>query len=74
MRTLRIFYVVLLSSVLVMMFKHSFASETAKERITWESDHGAALKRAVKEKKLIVLDLFATWCGPCKMIPGRFCL
>ena len=27
-----------------------------------------ALKKAKKEKKLIFLDAYAVWCGPCKMM------
>lgn len=33
---------------------------------TWEQ----ALQKSVIEKKPIFLDIYATWCGPCKMLMG----
>ncbi|CAJ2512209.1 Uu.00g052240.m01.CDS01 [Anthostomella pinea] len=27
-----------------------------------------AFKQAVKDNKIVMLDCFATWCGPCKAI------
>ena len=34
---------------------------------TWQQ----ALDQAKKENKLIFLDLYASWCGPCKMLKSR---
>ncbi|MBE0663326.1 MAG: thioredoxin family protein [Bacteroidales bacterium] len=34
---------------------------------TWEE----ALQRAKKENKLIFLDVYATWCGPCKKLNAQ---
>jgi thiol:disulfide interchange protein len=33
-----------------------------------EQDWDKALKAAHNEKKLVFLDIYATWCGPCKML------
>ena len=33
---------------------------------TWEQ----ALQKSAAEKKPIFLDIYATWCGPCKMLMG----
>jgi thiol-disulfide isomerase/thioredoxin len=28
----------------------------------------AEFQSAIKDNKIVVLDAFATWCGPCKVI------
>lgn len=33
---------------------------------TWEQ----ALQKSAEKKKPIFLDVYATWCGPCKMLMG----
>jgi thioredoxin 1 len=33
-----------------------------------EDDWSQALKTAKDENKLVFLDIYATWCGPCKML------
>jgi len=33
-----------------------------------ESDWNKALEEAKKQHKLIFLDAYATWCGPCKLL------
>ena len=33
-----------------------------------EQDWNTALQQAKKQNKLVFLDIYATWCGPCKML------
>lgn len=40
----------------------------AEGGVTWLTDFEAAKAAAVKEKKLIFMDIYADWCPPCKML------
>src|SRR6266404_8526226 len=33
-----------------------------------EADWSKALQEAKKQKKLIFIDAYASWCGPCKLL------
>ena len=39
----------------------------AFEKGNWES----VLKKAQAEDKLVFLDVYASWCGPCKMLKAK---
>jgi thioredoxin len=40
----------------------------ANAAVDWAPDYKSALERAGKEKKLVMVDLYADWCGPCKLL------
>lgn len=40
-------------------------------KITWEPSLDAALAKAKASQKPIMIDFFATWCGPCKLLDQK---
>ena len=43
-------------------------SISAVAAVDWQNSYVAALARAKKEKKLVMVDIYATWCLPCKQL------
>lgn len=43
----------------------------AQGTVTWEHDMAAAQKRAKKEGKPILVDIWAEWCPPCQHLKNN---
>lgn len=41
------------------------------EEITWETSFVSALQRAENEGKPLMIDFYADWCPPCRMLDER---
>ncbi|MFN8243720.1 MAG: thioredoxin family protein [Ferruginibacter sp.] len=52
------------------MYSNDSAVNLKKEKGIqfWGNDWKSALSEAKSKKKLIFLDAYASWCGPCKML------
>ena len=66
--------ILLLSVVLLSCFAYSCtdASGSSKNGIKFfEGSWDAALQKAKNEQKPIFIDIYATWCGPCKLLKKK---
>ncbi|MBK8721321.1 MAG: thioredoxin family protein [Saprospiraceae bacterium] len=59
----------LIFSLLTLSFSSLFAQEVDYKGVDFEEDgYQAALKSAKESKKIVFIDAFTTWCGPCKKL------
>jgi len=47
--------------------QHASTGIKFEEKTSWKE----IIKKAKAEKKLIFMDAYTTWCGPCKMLQAR---
>ncbi len=67
-------YVLLSLPILLLIYLFFFYSPEKPETLSHkgivfqEINFTTALKKATTEKKIIFIDVFTTWCGPCKQL------
>ena len=63
----RVFLCLALIAAMVMGVEAQNRSITFEQTQEWKK----IVKKAKKEKKLIFIDCYTSWCGPCKMLASR---
>jgi len=68
---MKFFYILLTSALVLLVTTAARHSESDKGIQFFKGAWEQALQKAREENKPIFLDIYATWCGPCKLLDHR---
>lgn len=72
MKTTRLLFALLLLAAFTLPATYGFIADEGTTGIQFTNTAWKeVLKRAKAEKKIIFLDAYASWCGPCKVLQKR---
>lgn len=68
---MKLFYILMAATLALVNIPFARDSEGDKGIQFFQGTWEQALQKAKDENKIIFLDIYATWCGPCKLLDRR---
>ena len=68
-------YIILLAALMYFLAAHNVAAQTTEENegvaFVHDKTFDQALAQAKQEGKMLFIDCYTSWCGPCKMLASK---